>query len=100
MNTSNSPTAGIARIGDEPKGGSVLGFYAPKGSARPPRVARGEGVFLWDANGKRYLDATAGAVVANIGHGNPRVLAAMARRIRSTRSGRRSRSAMRASSRR
>ncbi|WPH16336.1 aminotransferase family protein [Variovorax paradoxus] len=77
MNTSNSPTAGIARIGDEPKGGSVLGFYAPKGSARPPRVARGEGVFLWDANGKRYLDATAGAVVANIGHGNPRVLAAM-----------------------
>ncbi|MGJ7575649.1 aspartate aminotransferase family protein [Variovorax sp. RB2P76] len=77
MNTSNSPTAGIARIGDEPKGGSVLGFYAPKGSARPPRVARGDGVFLWDANGKRYLDATAGAVVANIGHGNPRVLAAM-----------------------
>jgi adenosylmethionine-8-amino-7-oxononanoate aminotransferase len=77
MNTSNAPTAGIARIGDEPKGGSVLGFYAPKGSARPPRVARGEGVFLWDANGKRYLDATAGAVVANIGHGNPRVLAAM-----------------------
>ena len=77
MNTSNAPTAGIARIGDEPKGGSVLGFYAPKGSARPPRVARGEGVFLWDGNGKRYLDATAGAVVANIGHGNPRVLAAM-----------------------
>lgn len=77
MNTSNSPTARIARIGDEPKGGSVLGFYAPKGAARPPRVARGEGVFLWDANGKRYLDATAGAVVANIGHGNPRVLAAM-----------------------
>jgi len=78
MNTSNSPMAGIARIGDEPKGGSVLGFYAPKGSARPPRVARGEGIFLWDASGKRYLDATAGAVVANIGHGNPRVLAAMA----------------------
>ena len=78
MNTSNSPATGIARIGDSPKGGSVLGFYAPKGSARPPRVARGEGIFLWDANGKRYLDATASAVVANIGHGNPRVLAAMA----------------------
>ena len=78
MTTSNSQATGVARIGDGPRGGSVLGFYAPKGSARPPRIARGEGIFLWDANGKRYLDATAGAVVANLGHGNPRVLAAMA----------------------
>ena len=65
-------------VGDTPQGGSVLGFYAPKGTPRPPRVARGEGIYLWDADGRRYLDATAGAVVANIGHGNPRVLAAMA----------------------
>jgi len=64
-------------IGDTPQGGSVLGFYAPRGTPRPPRVAKGEGVFLWDTDGRRYLDATAGAVVANIGHGNPRVLAAM-----------------------
>lgn len=65
-------------VGDTPKGGSVLGFYAPRGTPRPPRIDRGEGVFLWDTDGKRYLDATAGAVVANIGHGNPHVLAAMA----------------------
>jgi adenosylmethionine-8-amino-7-oxononanoate aminotransferase len=65
-------------VGDTPKGGSVLGFYAPKGTPRPPRVARAEGVFLWDTDGRRYLDATSGAVVTNIGHANPRVLAAMA----------------------
>jgi len=65
-------------VGDTPKGGSVLGFYAPKGTPRPPRVERAEGVFLWDTDGRRYLDATSGAVVTNIGHGNPRVLAAMA----------------------
>jgi adenosylmethionine-8-amino-7-oxononanoate aminotransferase len=64
-------------VGDTPKGGSVLGFYAAKGTPRPPRIARGEGVYLWDEGGHRFLDATAGAVVANIGHGNPRVLAAM-----------------------
>ena len=64
-------------LGDTPHGGSVLAFYSPKGSPRPPRVGRGEGVYLWDADGQRYLDATAGAVVANIGHGNPNVLAAM-----------------------
>lgn len=77
MNTWTIDNPHVALIGDSLKGGSVLGFYAPKGSLRPPRIARGEGVFLWDQSGKRYLDATAGAVVANIGHGNPRVLAAM-----------------------
>ncbi len=64
-------------LGDTAQGGSVLAFYSPEGSPRPPRIDRGEGVYLWDADGKRYLDATAGAVVANIGHGNPHVLAAM-----------------------
>lgn len=73
----NNTAAIVRTVGDTPQGGTVLGFYAPKGAPRPPRIARGEGVFLWDADGKRYLDATAGAVVANIGHGNPRVLAAM-----------------------
>ena len=73
----NNPASIARTVGDTPQGGTVLGFYAPKGAPRPPRIARGEGIFLWDADGRRYLDATAGAVVANIGHGNPRVLAAM-----------------------
>ena len=55
----------------------MLGFYAPKGSLRPPQIARAEGVYLWDVNGRRYLDATSGAVVTNIGHGNARVLSTM-----------------------
>ena len=71
------PTLTARTVGDTPKGGSVLGFYAARGTPRPPRIARGEGIYLWDTGGRRYLDATAGAVVANIGHGNPRVLAAM-----------------------
>src|SRR5437899_11962520 len=75
MNTTTD-TARLT-VGDTPKGGTVLGFYAPKGSPRPPRIARGEGLYLWDTDGRRYLDATAGAVVANIGHGNPQVLAAI-----------------------
>lgn len=78
MSTSPSKPPPAPTVGDTPKGGSVLGFYAPKGTLRPPRITRGEGIFLWDVNGRRYLDATAGAVVANIGHGNKRVLAAMA----------------------
>ncbi|MDQ6780846.1 MAG: aspartate aminotransferase family protein [Candidatus Eremiobacteraeota bacterium] len=34
-----------------------------------PRIVRGQGVFLFDAEGKRYLDASGGAMVANVGHG-------------------------------
>jgi adenosylmethionine-8-amino-7-oxononanoate aminotransferase len=46
-------------------------------AARRPRVARAEGIYLWDTDGKRYIDASSGPMVSNIGHSNPRVLAAM-----------------------
>ncbi|CAB5297084.1 putative aminotransferase [Burkholderia multivorans] len=64
-------------VGDTPSGGSVMSFYLPKGAQRPLRIARGEGVYLYDEAGKPYLDATSGAVVSNLGHSNPRVVAAM-----------------------
>jgi len=42
-----------------------------------PRLDHARGVYLWDTAGKRYLDASSGPMVSNIGHSNPRVLAAM-----------------------
>jgi adenosylmethionine-8-amino-7-oxononanoate aminotransferase len=41
-------------------------------------IAYGEGVYLYDIEGKRYLDASGGAIVANIGHGVREVTEAMA----------------------
>lgn len=38
-----------------------------------PRIERGEGIYLYDTNGKRYLDACSGSAVANIGHGNKEI---------------------------
>lgn len=38
---------------------------------------RGQGVYLWDTDGKRYLDGSSGAMVSNIGHANTYVLNAM-----------------------
>jgi adenosylmethionine-8-amino-7-oxononanoate aminotransferase len=70
-------TTSNAQIGATPKGGSVLSFYLPKGAQRPPQVDRGEGIYLYDTAGRRYLDATSGAVVSNLGHSNPRVVQAM-----------------------
>ena len=42
-----------------------------------PQLDRAEGVYLWSKDGKRYLDASSGPMVSNIGHSNPRVLTAM-----------------------
>jgi adenosylmethionine-8-amino-7-oxononanoate aminotransferase len=54
-------------------------FYQTR--LRRPRVDRASGVYLWDESGKRYLDASSGAMVSNIGHSNPAVLAAMRRQM-------------------
>src|SRR5215218_817590 len=35
---------------------------------RPPVIVRGEGCYLWDDTGKRYLDALAGLFSVNIGY--------------------------------
>lgn len=47
-------------------------------SRQPVTLARGEGVWLWDGNGKRYLDALAGVAVNGLGHAHPKLVAAIA----------------------
>src|SRR5258706_2339130 len=39
-------------------------------SRKFPVVSHGEGVYLFDRAGKRYFDASSGALVASLGHGN------------------------------
>ena len=45
----------------------------------PPLALRGEGMLIFDSNGKTVIDGSGGAAVACLGHGHPRVLAAMRR---------------------
>jgi adenosylmethionine-8-amino-7-oxononanoate aminotransferase len=54
-------------------------FYQTR--QRRPLLDRAEGIYLWDVDGKRYLDGSSGAMVSNIGHSNPRVLDAMRRQM-------------------
>lgn len=54
-------------------------FYQTR--QRRPRLAEARGVYLWDVEGKRYLDGSSGAMVSNIGHSSPRVLEAMRRQM-------------------
>ena len=43
----------------------------------PIAVVRGEGCYLFDADGRRYLDLMGGIATVALGHGHPRVLAAL-----------------------
>ena len=43
-----------------------------------PTIDRGEGVYLYDTNGKRYLDGSSGPVACNIGHGVKEIAEALA----------------------
>lgn len=52
----------------------LMKTYAPQDVA----FARGEGAWLWDTEGKRYLDALAGIAVNGLGHGHPRLVKAIA----------------------
>ena len=45
---------------------------------QPLAFVRGEGVYLWDEDGKRYLDAVAGVAVNILGHGHPGLVKAIA----------------------
>ena len=46
--------------------------------ARPPVAVRGEGIYLIDESGRRYVDACGGAAVSCLGHGHPAIIAAVA----------------------
>ena len=51
----------------------LMKTYAPQGVA----FARGEGAWLWDTDGNRYLDALAGIAVNGLGHAHPRLVKAI-----------------------
>ena len=48
----------------------------------PIVLERGEGCYVWDADGRRYLDMYAGHAVASTGHAHPRVAEAVAEQAR------------------
>jgi adenosylmethionine-8-amino-7-oxononanoate aminotransferase len=66
-----------------------MGYAHPSGHVfyrRPrhprPMIDHGEGAYLYDTDDRRYLDASGGAVVCNLGHGVGEVVQAMAEQAR------------------
>ncbi|MDO8207852.1 MAG: acetylornithine transaminase [Gallionella sp.] len=55
----------------------VMNTYA----RQPVAFVRGEGVWLWDSEGNRYLDGLSGIAVNTLGHAHPRFTAALSKQI-------------------
>jgi taurine--2-oxoglutarate transaminase len=53
--------------------------WSAQGSVNPIPMVRGEGIYFWDANGKRYIDMNSQLMCVNIGHGERRVIDAIKR---------------------
>ena len=51
-------------------------FYRRMNHAHP-MVSHGQGIYLFDTDGKRYIDASGGPVLVNVGHGIPEIVEAM-----------------------
>lgn len=52
-------------------------FYRKMDHGRP-LISHGEGIYLYDQSGKRYLDGSGGPLVVNVGHGRSEIVHAMA----------------------
>ncbi|MBI4929276.1 MAG: aspartate aminotransferase family protein [Bacteroidetes bacterium] len=52
-------------------------------SAAPPalEIKSAKGIYLYGADGKKYMDLIAGISVSNVGHGNPKVLSAIKKQL-------------------
>lgn len=48
---------------------------------RPISIARGQGVYLWDTQGKQYLDMFGGILSVSCGHCHPKVTEAIVRQV-------------------
>jgi len=55
----------------------VLTPWSAQHDLSPPSIERGEGVYLYDAEGRRYLDLASGLVAVNLGHGHAGVARAI-----------------------
>jgi taurine--2-oxoglutarate transaminase len=53
--------------------------WSAQGALNPIPMVRGEGIYFWDADGKRYMDMNSQLMCVNIGHGNRRVIEAIKR---------------------
>lgn len=69
-------TAALGRKADR----HLWGHFARHGEGiTPPIITRGEGVYIWDSTGKRYIDGLSGLFTCQVGHGRAELAQAAAK---------------------
>jgi taurine---2-oxoglutarate transaminase len=76
----NPPLEGREAIIQNNQDYTLFSWSKQKGT-NPIAVKYGEGVYLYDYDGKRYIDFSSGLMNVNIGHGNQRVTEAVVRQM-------------------
>lgn len=59
----------------------TLFSWTKQGGLTPMNIERGEGVYIYDRDGKRYLDFSSQLMNVNIGHGNQKIRQAVAQQM-------------------
>lgn len=59
----------------------TLASWTAQNAWNPISMVRGEGVYFWDGDGKRYLDWSSQLLNVNVGHGHPHVTKAIQEQI-------------------
>lgn len=77
----NPPSGGRGAIIQDNLDYTLFSWSKQKG-LNPIAIKYGKGVYLYDYDGKRYLDFSSGLINVNIGHGNQRVTDAVARQMK------------------
>ncbi len=57
-------------------------YYMPVFDRLPATMVKGKGAYVWDDNGRRYLDFVSGIAVNSLGHCHPAVVQAISRQAR------------------
>ncbi|HLW46604.1 MAG TPA: aminotransferase class III-fold pyridoxal phosphate-dependent enzyme [bacterium] len=70
------------RAAGTPAAGAATHVLHRTGDAGVLTAVRAEGVYVYDAAGRRYLDGSSGPLAVNLGHGVPEIIAAMERQLR------------------
>ncbi len=77
----DSKSSAFGHVGSSPTApihpSAVMDTYA----RFPLTLVRGKGVWVWDQEGRRYLDAVAGIAVCTLGHSNPALHKALCRQL-------------------
>jgi len=59
----------------------TLTSWSKQRGVKPIVIEKGEGIYIYDTDGKRYIDFSSQLIAVNIGHGHPKVAEAVAKQM-------------------